>query len=145
MLQYDGNETAARRKRTQSVSNPEDRCYDWRGKAYFRLLHATWSKCDQDRDAQDTHPVGTCYIPNYLDDPEFRQGRHRHVVRGDKIIGPVISSILLFVKPDELKEVRRNCITFTARSDFGPRSSIENSEKSTLGSRPTCHLAKYEI
>ncbi|CCI43952.1 unnamed protein product [Albugo candida] len=101
---YDGNETAARRKRTQSVSNPEDRCYDWRGKAYFRLLHATWSKCDQDRDAQDTHPVGTCYIPNYLDDPEFRQGRHRHVVRGDKIIGPVISSILLFVKPDELKE-----------------------------------------
>lgn len=80
--------------------------YDWRGKSYFRLLHATWATCDKDRDSEEDHPSLVPYMPNYLDDPEFRQGRHRHVVRGDKNIGPVVSSILLFVKPNDLKEVR---------------------------------------
>lgn len=83
--------------------------YDWRGKSYFRLLHATWASCDKDRDSEEDHPSVVLYMPNYLDDPEFRQGRHRHVVRGDKNIGPVVSSILLFVKPNDLKEVGCCC------------------------------------
>lgn len=93
------------RKRLASSHVMEPLSYDWRGKSYYRLLHSTWSPCDPDRDAQDAHPSSVVYIPNYLDDPEFRQGRHRHVVRGDKNIGPIISSILLFVKPRALKEV----------------------------------------
>ncbi|TYZ56886.1 hypothetical protein PybrP1_003611 [[Pythium] brassicae (nom. inval.)] len=106
IIKYNGNETSAVRKRFASVGNLEPLSYDWRGKSYFRLLHATWAPCDRDRDSEEDHPVPAVYLPNYLDDPEFRQGRHRHVVRGDKNIGPVVSSILLFVKPNDLKEVR---------------------------------------
>ncbi|TMW57993.1 hypothetical protein Poli38472_013467 [Pythium oligandrum] len=103
VLKYNGNETSSHRKRFMSVSNTEPMDYDWRGKSYYRLLHASYAPCDKDRDSQDDHPNAPAYLPNYLDDPEFRQGRHRHVVRGDKNIGPVVSSILLFVKPNELK------------------------------------------
>ncbi|KAJ0401373.1 hypothetical protein P43SY_001311 [Pythium insidiosum] len=104
VLKYNGNERSAVRKRLMSLGNIEPMSYDWRGKSYYRLLHATWAPCDKDRDSQDDHPTAAQYMPNFLDDPEFRQGRHRHVVRGDKNIGPVISSTLLFVKPNELKE-----------------------------------------
>ncbi|KAF1316763.1 Cyclin, partial [Globisporangium splendens] len=105
IIKYNGNETNALRKRFASVgSNLETMSYDWRGKSYFRLLHATWATCGKDRDSQEDHPVVQPYLPNYLDDPEFRQGRHRHVVRGDKNIGPIVSSILLFVKPNDLKD-----------------------------------------
>jgi len=95
------------RRRFASVGNLEapQSYYDWRGKSYYRLLHATWCPCSRERDSEDAHPEpAPPYLANYLDDPEFRQGRHRHVVRGDKNIGPVVSSILLFVKPNELKE-----------------------------------------
>jgi hypothetical protein len=111
LIKYNGNDKTATphhlgaRKRFLSVNTMEPQSYDWRGKSYYRLLHATWAPCDRDRDSQDDHPAGSLYVANYLDDPEFRQGRHRHVVRGDKNIGPVVSSILLFVKPHELKEV----------------------------------------
>ncbi|GLD98301.1 hypothetical protein PINS_up006998 [Pythium insidiosum] len=105
VLKYNGNERSAVRKRLMSLGNIEPMSYDWRGKSYYRLLHSTWAPCDKDRDSQDDHPTAAQYMPNFLDDPEFRQGRHRHVVRGDKNIGPVVSSTLLFVKPNELKEV----------------------------------------
>ncbi|KAE9039388.1 hypothetical protein PR003_g6972 [Phytophthora rubi] len=109
IINYNGNETTARRRRFASLSGlalerPSPSHYDWRGTSYFRLLHATWSACDPDRDREDAHPERVPYSANFLDDPEFRQGRHRHVVRGDKSLGPIISSILLFVKPHELKD-----------------------------------------
>ncbi|KAG1693855.1 hypothetical protein DVH05_022775 [Phytophthora capsici] len=109
IINYNGNETAARRRRFASMSGlalerPSPTHYDWRGTSYFRLLHATWSACDKDRDREDAHPERVPYSANFLDDPEFRQGRHRHVVRGDKSLGPIVSSILLFVKPHELKD-----------------------------------------
>ncbi|OWZ20421.1 hypothetical protein PHMEG_0005157 [Phytophthora megakarya] len=108
ILNYNGNETTARRRRFASISGlalerPSPTGYDWRGTSYFRLLHATWSACDPDRDREDAHPEHVPYSANFLDDPEFRQGRHRQVVRGDKSLGPIVSSILLFVKPHELK------------------------------------------
>eukprot|EP00644_Phytophthora_capsici_P015028 jgi/Phyca11/128460/e_gw1.76.65.1 len=87
-----------------ALERPSPTHYDWRGTSYFRLLHATWSACDKDRDREDAHPERVPYSANFLDDPEFRQGRHRHVVRGDKSLGPIVSSILLFVKPHELKD-----------------------------------------
>ena len=43
------------------------------------------------------------YVPGFLDDPEMRQGRHRHVMIGDRVIGCVVSSTIQFVKPAELK------------------------------------------
>uniref|UniRef100_M4BRN6 Cyclin N-terminal domain-containing protein n=1 Tax=Hyaloperonospora arabidopsidis (strain Emoy2) TaxID=559515 RepID=M4BRN6_HYAAE len=110
IINYNGkNDTTARRSRLASMSGlalerPAPTHYDWRGTSYFRLLHATYSACDADRDREDAHPERVPYSANFLDDPEFRQGRHRHVVRGDKSLGPIVSSILLFVKPHELKD-----------------------------------------
>ncbi|TDH69128.1 hypothetical protein CCR75_005450 [Bremia lactucae] len=106
IINYNGNETSARRRRAPSMSTTlalESTNYDWRGTSYFRLLHSTWSACDPDRDQEDVHPERFPFSASFLDDPEFRQGRHRHVVRGDKSLGPIVSSILLYVKPHELK------------------------------------------
>lgn len=77
--------------------------YDWRGKSYWDRLHSTWSMCDPKRDALSDHPPYKRYDAEYLDNPEIRQGRHRHVLLGDQNIGPVVSSILLYVKPLDLK------------------------------------------
>jgi hypothetical protein len=43
------------------------------------------------------------YTPGFLDDPEMVQGRHRHVMVGDKVTGPIVSSTIQFVKPADLK------------------------------------------
>lgn len=43
------------------------------------------------------------YVPGFLDDPEMRQGRHRHVMIGDRNTGCIVSSTIQFVKPAELK------------------------------------------
>lgn len=43
------------------------------------------------------------YTPGFLDDPGMKQGRHRNVMIGDKISGPIISSTIQFVKPSVLK------------------------------------------
>ena len=43
------------------------------------------------------------YVPGFLDDPAMKQGRHRNVMVGDKITGPIISSTIQFVKPSVLK------------------------------------------
>ena len=43
------------------------------------------------------------YTPGYLDDPEITVGRHRHVMIGDKNIGPIASSVLQYVEPQALK------------------------------------------
>ncbi|CAM9317546.1 unnamed protein product, partial [Discosporangium mesarthrocarpum] len=44
------------------------------------------------------------YEPGHLDDPEMVSGKHRHVMCGDRNTGPVMSSVLLFVKPRDLKD-----------------------------------------
>ena len=49
-------------------------------------------------DESDTYHVG------FLDDPMIVQGKHRHVMIGDKNTGPILSSTILFVKPQQLKK-----------------------------------------
>eukprot|EP00903_Cladosiphon_okamuranus_P014893 g13791.t1 len=44
------------------------------------------------------------YKAGFLDDPALKVGRHRHMTRGDQHTGPVVSSVLLFVKPRVLKD-----------------------------------------
>ncbi|CAN0317920.1 unnamed protein product, partial [Scytosiphon promiscuus] len=44
------------------------------------------------------------YRAGFLDDPALKVGRHRHMTRGDQNTGPVVSSVLLFVKPRVLKD-----------------------------------------
>ena len=43
------------------------------------------------------------YKPGFLDDPDMVQGRHRHVMVGDKVTGCIVSSTIQFVKPAALK------------------------------------------
>lgn len=43
------------------------------------------------------------YVPGVLDDPEMVLGRHRNVMIGDHVIGPIVSSTIQFVKPELLK------------------------------------------
>lgn len=55
------------------------------------------------------------YVCGFLDDPEWVSGRHRHVMVGDKVVGPIVSSTIQFVKPSELK--RELNIKFRERFD----------------------------
>lgn len=43
------------------------------------------------------------YVPGLLDDPDMVQGRHRTVMIGDRVTGPIVSSTIQFVKPALLK------------------------------------------
>lgn len=45
----------------------------------------------------------TVYEPGFLDDPDMKQGKHRHVLVGDRVIGPVMISSVHFVSPVDLK------------------------------------------
>ena len=55
-----------------------------------------------DDDDSSSGESGT-YVCGFLDDPEWVSGRHRHVMVGDKVVGPILSSSIQFVKPSELK------------------------------------------
>jgi hypothetical protein len=52
---------------------------------------------DSDDDEEDT------YVTGLIDDPEMVQGRHRNVMIGDRVAGPIVSSTIQFVKPQLLK------------------------------------------
>eukprot|EP00551_Chaetoceros_affinis_P006605 CAMPEP_0203667182 /NCGR_PEP_ID=MMETSP0090-20130426/4061_1 /ASSEMBLY_ACC=CAM_ASM_001088 /TAXON_ID=426623 /ORGANISM="Chaetoceros affinis, Strain CCMP159" /LENGTH=981 /DNA_ID=CAMNT_0050531273 /DNA_START=18 /DNA_END=2963 /DNA_ORIENTATION=- len=54
-------------------------------------------------DLSSSSEESTAYYPGFLDDPEMVQGRHRHVMVGDKITGCVVSSTIHFVSPVDLK------------------------------------------
>jgi len=43
------------------------------------------------------------YVPGLLDDPEMVLGRHKSVIVGDAVTGPIVSSSIQFVKPAILK------------------------------------------
>lgn len=43
------------------------------------------------------------YEPGFLDDPNMKQGKHRHVMIGDRVTGPVMISSVHFVSPADLK------------------------------------------
>lgn len=43
------------------------------------------------------------YVPGLLDDPGMVLGRHRTVMIGDRVTGPIVSSTIQFVKPALLK------------------------------------------
>jgi hypothetical protein len=97
---------------------------DWRGTSYRALLprkerkhrgfnrflssgNQTEEEDDDgsfsDTSSSDNDGEGEAYVPGFLDDPEMRQGRHRHVIIGDRVAGCVVASIIQFVKPADLK------------------------------------------
>jgi hypothetical protein len=97
---------------------------DWRGTSYRALLPRVEKKNksfnllfeqhkqhkeDGESDGSESDDVSTssdesdAYVPGFLDDPEMVQGRHRHVMIGDRVTGCFVSSTIQFVKPVELK------------------------------------------
>eukprot|EP00814_Leptocylindrus_danicus_P006195 CAMPEP_0116006350 /NCGR_PEP_ID=MMETSP0321-20121206/1681_1 /TAXON_ID=163516 /ORGANISM="Leptocylindrus danicus var. danicus, Strain B650" /LENGTH=890 /DNA_ID=CAMNT_0003474897 /DNA_START=161 /DNA_END=2833 /DNA_ORIENTATION=- len=100
---------------------------DWRGISYAELLrrgrklkkpdyfmdssnHGRSSSLDDDElsetssvSSQSSSDAPDHYVPGFLDDPDMVQGKHRHVMQGDKVIGPIISSTIQFVNPADLK------------------------------------------
>jgi len=98
---------------------------DWRGTSYRALLprvekknksfnllirqHKPRDKEDETASESDSDDLSTssdesdAYVPGVLDDPKMVQGRHRHVMIGDRALGCVVSSTIQFVKPEELK------------------------------------------
>jgi hypothetical protein len=57
---------------------------------------------DDDSLSEDDDSVEP-YVPGVLDDPEMVLGRHRNVMIGDHVIGPMVTSTIQFVKPELLK------------------------------------------
>eukprot|EP00986_Skeletonema_menzelii_P018064 scaffold24390_cov144-Skeletonema_menzelii.AAC.5 len=62
---------------------------------------------DDDSSESSSEESGT-YVCGFIDDPEWVSGRHRHVMVGDKNVGPIVSSTIQFVKPSELKRELNN-------------------------------------
>jgi hypothetical protein len=61
------------------------------------------SNSDNESVSSDSSEDSTHYAPGMLDDPDMVLGRHRNVMMGDHITGPIVSSTIQFVKPAILK------------------------------------------
>lgn len=94
---------------------------DWRGISYRQLLPRTQNEnkafnrfltkehnTEDDDDDLSTSSASSDdsdeYRPGLLDDPDMVLGRHRNVMIGDKVVGPIVASTIQFVKPTLLKE-----------------------------------------
>jgi len=73
-------------------------------------VHSSTNDDDSTEEEDDNETISTSsseesdsYVPGFLDDPEMLQGRHRHVMVGDKVTGCVVLSVIQFVQPAELK------------------------------------------
>jgi hypothetical protein len=96
---------------------------DWRGTSYRALLPRVEKKhnsfrrilhrntqdkqdetgSDSDSEISTSSDESDEYVPGFLDDPEMVQGRHRHVMIGDRVTGCIVSSTILYVDPEVLK------------------------------------------
>jgi len=99
---------------------------DWRGISYRALLPRDTAKnstffnvfdlkntdnmsqqedeVSQDSDASSESDDADEYVPGVLDDPGMVLGKNRHVMMGDFVTGPLVSSTIQFIKPALLKE-----------------------------------------
>jgi hypothetical protein len=90
------------RKRTKKVSvqNQETKSTTSDmsdGSAITSAASSTSSSSSDDDSSTDG------YVPGLLDDPDMVQGRHRNVMIGDHVTGPIVASTIQFVEPALLK------------------------------------------
>jgi hypothetical protein len=107
---------------------------DWRGISYRHCFQQNTEDENPEDEEKKSVTVNGDYVydPNVLDDPEMiqvpippypapvplspplipllssfchRQGKHRYVLRGDAMTGPLISSVILYVNRKDLKDV----------------------------------------
>lgn len=77
---------------------------DKRDKAFNRFLREDEKNDGDDHDDSSASSEDSdVYVPGLLDDPEMVLGRHRTVMIGDAVTGPIASSSIQFVKPALLK------------------------------------------
>jgi hypothetical protein len=58
---------------------------------------------DEEEISSSSSDESSTYEPGYLDDPNFKKGKHRTAMVGDKVTGCIVSSIIHYVRPADLK------------------------------------------
>lgn len=121
-------EAARRRKKLEELGGGGTQFVmpqrDWRGISYYSLLshrnktpkafnrynntpkseQIQSSSSDDESISSSSSDESDTYHAGFLDDPMIVQGKHRHVMIGDRNTGPILSSTILFVKPQQLKK-----------------------------------------
>jgi Cyclin, N-terminal domain len=116
-------EAAFRRRKLEAIGGGGSQFVlpdrDWRGISYRALLRRGEANPTKQfnrfvrapDDASDTSSSSSSsssqdsnhYVPGLLDDPGMVLGRHRTVMIGDRVTGPMVFSTIQFVKPAVLK------------------------------------------
>ena len=104
IIKYDTAREEARQERktyedTRGLEVYEVPKRDWRGTSYSRVLEI--SSKDNDHYWIDK---GYMHDPDYIDDPDMIHGASKQIMFGEPKTGPIISSIILFKNPDDLKQ-----------------------------------------
>ena len=84
-------------------SSSDDR---FRDKAFNRFVRADEDDNNKDElssSSESSDDLDDVYVPGLLDDPDMVLGRHRTIMIGDAVTGPMVSSSIQFVKPALLK------------------------------------------
>lgn len=58
---------------------------------------------DDDTVSSSSSDESSTYEPGFLDDPDIKKGKHRTAMVGDKVTGCIVSSIIHYVRPADLK------------------------------------------
>lgn len=72
---------------------------DWRGFSYKPLFKTV----SEEKAGDHFFEKGYLYDPDFIDDPNMLHGSHRYVLQRKASTGPIISSIIHFVKKQDLK------------------------------------------
>lgn len=58
---------------------------------------------EEDDISSSSSDESSTYEPGFLDDPDIKKGKHRTAMVGDKVTGCIVSSIIHYVRPADLK------------------------------------------
>ena len=101
IMAYDAGKERAKKDRLKAEDTQGDEAFqlpkrDWRGLSYKPLFKAL---------ADDyVYEPGYIHEPDDLDDSALLHGEHRHMLQRSAITGPVLSSVILYVNDQALKE-----------------------------------------
>lgn len=105
VIKYDAGEEKARIEKMKAEDQKGLEVYelphrDWRGFSYKPLF----KQLQEERSGDYFFEQGYLYDPNSLDDPSMLYGSHRYVLQRSVQTGPILSSMILYVNKEELRE-----------------------------------------
>lgn len=105
IIKYDAGEEKARIEKMKADDQKGLEVYelphrDWRGFSYKPLF----KQLQEERSGEYFFEQGYLYDPNSLDDPSMLYGSHRYVLQRSVQTGPILSSMILYVNKEELRE-----------------------------------------